>query len=56
MKKIISRIILVLSFAPYVFTLIYGIYSMANGSDKLNINIYKYSDSNNNYCKHSRKQ
>lgn len=31
MKKIISRIILILSFAPYVFTLIYGIYSMANG-------------------------
>lgn len=33
MKKIISKIILVLSFAPYVFTLLIGIYSMVDGFD-----------------------
>lgn len=31
MKKKISKIILILSFAPYVFCLGYGIYSMFNG-------------------------
>lgn len=31
MKNKIPKIILILSFAPYVFTWLYGIYSMVNG-------------------------